>query len=98
MKPTGWIRKRTRDGRTVIPVRVSANGNLVDAGTGLCPTGMAVCYRADELPWPHIYPTEQLALLAQERAEKRCNHIWHDSSHEERRCNRCGALEFTPDW
>ena len=39
----------------------------------------------------------EAAAAAKVRWQAKCPHSWHMISHEERRCQRCGAIDFVPD-
>ncbi len=72
---------------TVREARLSSNGNLVDAKNG------ALLRHGDRT----TYATEEAAEKALGEMIGNCRHSWRVLSHEERRCTRCGAVEFSPD-
>lgn len=36
-------------------------------------------------------------VVAKQRRQATCTHLWYMLSHEERICSRCGAVKFVPD-
>ena len=94
----GFCIGRNPLGHVPVPVRISASGNLVDAGTPDGPTGMCVFGRAAHTDqWPQVYPTENDAWQAIHANESKCDHRWAVHSHEERRCLVCKTVQFMAD-
>jgi hypothetical protein len=74
---------------TVREVRLGEKGDLLYTSGGVASYSDAV--------WPKIFESRQAAEKALKRMVDNCHHSWKWISHEERRCNRCGEVDFVPD-
>jgi len=77
-------------------VRVSSNGNLVDACEPSRCYALARC-RLHSQPWPPIYPTADAADAVQDAVIAACTHDWRVLSHEEIECRICKTVRLIPD-
>ena len=95
----GYVVVEIDDAYEVLPVRVSANGNMVDCGGhGRWPGGSFVVGRAASREgWPTLHPTALSALYALNRLHDACEHDYRILSHEEDQCAKCGDCQFVPD-
>jgi hypothetical protein len=76
---------------TIYAVRVSRSGALVNAqepADGLVPHYAGV---------PEMHETREGAEAALAAIYEACHHRWSMLSHEERQCQRCGAVDCIPD-
>ncbi len=74
-----------------VPVRVSSNGNLIDANHS-----MQMIARAGT-EWPQKFPTLKSAEAAIVKTTRLCTHKFINLNHEEVECVYCGHIAFVPD-